>query len=106
MGKACSTNGEEAKKKKNVYRMLVGKPEGKKPLGRPRVRWLDNIKMDLRKIGWGDMDWIDLAHCRDHWRALMDTLMNFRVPQNVWKFLRSCKTGSFSRRAQLHGVSY
>jgi hypothetical protein len=60
MGRACSTNG----KKMNVYRMLVGKPEGKRPLGRPRRRWVSNVKMDLREIGWGGMDWIDLAQDR------------------------------------------
>jgi hypothetical protein len=58
----------------------VGKPEGKKPLGRPRRRWEDNSKMDLREIGWGGMDWIDLAQDRDQWRALVNTVMNLRVP--------------------------
>jgi hypothetical protein len=58
----------------------VGKPEGKRPLGRPRRRWEDNIRMDLREIGWGGMDWIDLAQNRDQWRALVNTVMNFRVP--------------------------
>jgi hypothetical protein len=57
MGRACSTNG----KKRNVYGILVGKPEGKRPLGRPRHRWVDNIKMNLKEIGWGGMDWIDVA---------------------------------------------
>jgi hypothetical protein len=66
--------------KRNAYRILVGKPEGKRPLGRPRRRWVDNIKMDLREIGWDGMDWIDLAHDRDQWRALVNTVMNFRVP--------------------------
>jgi hypothetical protein len=61
MGGACSTNGE----KRNACRNLVGIPEGKKPLGRHRHRWEDNIKMDLREIGWGGMDWIDLAQDRD-----------------------------------------
>jgi hypothetical protein len=61
MGVACSTNGE----KMNAYRILVGKPEGKRPLGRPRRRWEDNIRMDLREIRWGGMDWIDLAEDRD-----------------------------------------
>jgi hypothetical protein len=56
MDRACSTNGE----KKNAYRVLLGKPEGKRPLGRPRCRWEDNIKMDLKEIGWSGMDWIDL----------------------------------------------
>jgi hypothetical protein len=63
MGMACSTNGEN----KNAYRILVGKPEGKRPLGRPRRRCEDNIKMDLRELGWGGMDWIELARDRDHW---------------------------------------
>jgi hypothetical protein len=55
----------------------VGKPEGKRPLGRPRRRWEDNIRMDLRVIGWGGMDWIDLAQDRDQWKALVNTVMNF-----------------------------
>jgi hypothetical protein len=59
---------------------LLGKPEGKKPLKRPRRRWVNNIKMDLREIGWGGMDWIDLVQDRDQWRALVNTVMNFRVP--------------------------
>jgi hypothetical protein len=66
--------------KRNACRILVGKPEGKRPLGRPRCWWEDNIKMDLRKIGWYGMDWIDLAQDRDQWRALLNTLMNFQVP--------------------------
>jgi hypothetical protein len=57
----------------------VGKPEGKRPPGRPTRRWEDNIKMDLREIGWGGMDWIDLAQGRDQWRALVNTVMNLRV---------------------------
>jgi hypothetical protein len=57
----------------------VGKPEGKRPLGRPRRRWED-IRIDLREIGWGGMDWIDLAQDRDQWRALMNMVMNLRVP--------------------------
>jgi hypothetical protein len=73
---ACSTNGE----KRNAYRILVGKPEGKRPLGRPRRRLGDNSKMDLREIGWGDMHWIDLAQDRDQWRVLVDTVINLRVP--------------------------
>jgi hypothetical protein len=72
MGMACSTNGEE----RNAYRILVGNPEGKRPLGRPRCRWVDNIKMDLREIGWDGMDWIDLAQDRAQWRVLV----NLRVP--------------------------
>jgi hypothetical protein len=64
----------------NSYRILVGKPEGKRPLGRPRRRWEDNIRMGLREIGWDGMDWIDLAQDRDQWRALVNTVMNLRVP--------------------------
>jgi hypothetical protein len=59
---------------------MVGKPEGKRPLGGPRCKWMDNIKMDLREVGWGGVDWIDLAHNRDQWRALVNTVMNLRVP--------------------------
>jgi hypothetical protein len=66
--------------KRNAYRILVGKPEGKRPLGRPRCRWVDNIKMNLREIGWDGMDWIDLAQDKDQLRAVVNTVMNFRVP--------------------------
>jgi hypothetical protein len=68
------------RKKRNVYRLLVGKPEGKRPLGRPRHRWIDNIKMDLLQIGLGDVDWIGLAQDRYRWRALVNSVMNLRVP--------------------------
>jgi hypothetical protein len=64
----------------NVYRLLLGKPEGKRPLQRPRRRWLDNIKMDFVEVGWGDVDWIDLAQDRDRWRALVNAVMNLWVP--------------------------
>jgi hypothetical protein len=65
---------------RNAYRILVGKPEGKRPLGRPRRRLVGNIKMDLREIGWDGMDWIELAQDRNQWRALVNTVMNLRVP--------------------------
>jgi hypothetical protein len=65
---------------RKAYRILVVKPEGKGPLGRTRRRWAGNIKMDLREIGWGGVDWIDLAQDRDQWRALVNTVMNLRVP--------------------------
>jgi hypothetical protein len=76
MGRACSTNGA----KRNAYRILVGNPEQKRPLGRPRHRWVENIKMDLREIGWDGMDWNHLAQDRDQWRALVNAVMNLRVP--------------------------
>ena len=64
---------------RGVHRVLVGKPEGKRPLGRPRLKWEDNIKMDLQEVGGGG-DWLELAQDRDRWRALVNTVMNFRVP--------------------------
>jgi hypothetical protein len=66
--------------KRNAYRILVGKPEEKRPLGRPRRRWVDNIKIDLREIGWDDMDWFDLALDSDQWKALVNTVMSLPVP--------------------------
>jgi hypothetical protein len=66
--------------KRNAYRLLVGKPGGRRPLGRPRRRWLDNIRMDLVEVGWGDVDWIGLAEDRDRWRALVNSVLNLRVP--------------------------
>jgi hypothetical protein len=65
--------------KRNAYKILVGKPEGKRPLGRPRRWCVNNIKMDLREIGWDGMVWIDLAHDRDQWRALVNAVMNLWV---------------------------
>jgi hypothetical protein len=66
--------------KRNAYRLLVGKPEGRRPLGRPRRRWLDNIGMDLVEVGWGDVDCIGLAQDRDKWRALVNSVLNLRLP--------------------------
>jgi hypothetical protein len=66
--------------KRNVYRLLVGKPEGNRPLGRPRRRWIDNIKMYLFEIGWGGVDWIGLAQERYRWRAVVNSVMNLRIP--------------------------
>jgi hypothetical protein len=65
---------------RNVYRLLVGKPEGKRPLGRPRRRWVDNIRMDLVEVGWGDVDWIGLAKDKNRWRALVNSVLNLRFP--------------------------
>jgi hypothetical protein len=76
MGMACSRNGE----KRNAYRLLVARPEGKRPLGRPRRRWVDNIRMDFGQIGWGHVDWIGLTQYRDQWKALVNAVMNSRVP--------------------------
>jgi hypothetical protein len=65
---------------RNAYRILVGKQEGKRPQGRPRRRWVNNIKLDLRETGWDGIDWIDQAQDRDQWKVLMNTVMNLRVP--------------------------
>jgi hypothetical protein len=67
-------------KKRSAYRLLVGKPEEKRPLGRPRCRWVDNIRMDIGEVRWGDVDWIGLAQDRNRWRALVNSVLNIRVP--------------------------
>jgi len=76
---------------RGVHRVLVGKPEGKRPQGRPRRIWEDNIKMDLREVGRGG-DWMELAQDRDRWWAIVNTVMNFRIPQSAGNFLTSCRT--------------
>jgi hypothetical protein len=76
MSGACSTYGE----KRNAYRLMVEKPEGKRPLERPRLRWVDNIRMGLREVGWRDVDWIGLALDRNRWRALVNPVLNLRFP--------------------------
>jgi hypothetical protein len=86
MGRACSRNEEG----RNTYRIFVEKSEGKRPLGRPRCRWVDNIKMVLREIRWVCTAWIDLAQDRDQWRALVNVVMN-----NVGKFFSSCTIGNY-----------
>ena len=90
---------------RGVYRVLVGKPEGRRPLGRPRRKWEDNIRMDLREVGCGCADWMELAQDRDRWRALVSAVMSLRVPKNAGNFLTNCRPVSFSRRTLLHGVS-
>jgi hypothetical protein len=76
MGGACGMNGE----KRNAYRLLVGKPERKRPLGRPRRRWLNNIRMDFVEVGWSDVDWIGLAQDKDRWGVLVNSILNLWVP--------------------------
>ena len=101
MGWACGAYGWG----EGLYRVLAGKPEGKRPLGRPRHIWVDNIKMDLQEVWCGYMDLIGLAQDRDRWRTLVSAVMNLRVPWNAGNFLTSCKPVSFSRGTLYHGVS-
>jgi hypothetical protein len=91
--------------KKNVYRLLVGKPEGKRPLGRPRRRWMDDIKMGLLEIGLSVVDWIGLAQYRYRWRAFVNSVMNLRVPYNAGKLPSGCTICGLSSVTQLHRVS-
>jgi hypothetical protein len=85
------------REKRNACRLLVGKPEGKRPLGRPRRVCADSIKMNLIEVGWYEMDWIDLPQDGDQWRALVNTLMNSQVLYNAGKFLSSSIISGFSR---------
>jgi ribosome biogenesis protein Nip4 len=74
---------------RGAYNIMFGRPEGRRPLGRPRSRWEDNIKMDLGETGFGDVDWIHLAQYRDRWLAVVNMVINLRVSQNVGNFLTS-----------------
>jgi hypothetical protein len=97
MGGTCSTYGENM----NAYRLLVGKPEGRSPLRRPRRRWLDNIRMDLGEVGWGDVDWIGMAQDTNRRRTLMNSVLKLRVPKIAGKLW-----SGLSSSAQLHRISY
>jgi hypothetical protein len=84
--------GEGLGEKRHVYRLLVGKPEGKRPLGRPRRRWINKIKMDLLEIGLSVVDWIGLAHDRYRWSALVNAVMNLQVSYSAGKLPSGCTT--------------
>ena len=81
-----------------MHRFLVGKSEGKRPLGRLRRRWEDNIKMELKEVEGGCGDWMELAQDGERWRALVSTVMSFRVPQNAGNFLTSCRTSQLLKK--------
>jgi hypothetical protein len=91
--------------KRNAYRLLVGKPVRKRPLGRPRRRWVDNIRMDLREVEWGDVNWTGLAKDTNRWRALVNSALNLRVPGNAGKLSSGLTSSGLSSSAQLHRVS-
>jgi hypothetical protein len=88
--------------KRNAYRLLVGKPEGKRPLGRSRCKCVDNIRMDLGEVGWGDVDWIGLAQDRNRRRALVNSVWNLRVPRNARKLSSDLTSSGVSSSAQLN----
>jgi hypothetical protein len=90
---------------RNAYRLLVGKPKGKRPLGRPRRRLVDNVRMDLGEMGWSDVDWIGLAQYRNRWRALVNSVLNLRIPRNAGKLSSGLTSSCLSSCAQLHRVS-
>jgi hypothetical protein len=89
---------------RNAYEILVGKPEEKRPLGRPRHRWEDNIRKDLKDIRWENVDWMHLAQDRDQWQALVKIVMNLCVPLRTENSLISSVTVSFPRRTQFHRI--
>jgi hypothetical protein len=98
---ACSKHGRH----ENAYYIVNGTPGGKRSLGRPRRKWEENIRMDLREIGREGVDWIHLAQDRDQWWAVVNMVINIRVPQKVGSFLTRRVTVSLSRRTLLRGVS-
>jgi hypothetical protein len=101
MDESCSTNGE----RRNAYKLLVGKSYEKRRLGRPRRKRVYNIKIDLREVRWGDVDWIVLAQDRNRWRSFVNSVLNLRVPRNAGKLSTGLTTGGLSSSAQLHRVT-
>jgi hypothetical protein len=101
MGGKCSTNGE----KRNSFRLLVRNLEGKRPLERPKLVWVNNIKMDLGEIGLSGLGWIDLAQDKEQWTVLVNSVTNLRVPLNARKLLSSYSTVGLSSSTQFHRKS-
>jgi hypothetical protein len=96
---------QELGEKRKVYRLLVGKPEGKRSLGRPRRKRVDNIRMDLGEVEWGDVDWIGLTQDRNRWTALVNSVLNLRVPLNAGKLSNDLTASGLLSSAHLHRVS-
>jgi hypothetical protein len=92
-------------KTKCIIILLVAKPEGKRSLGRPGRRWVDNVRMDLGEVGWGDVDWVGLAQDRNRWRAVVNSVLNLWVPCNAGKLSSGLTSSGFSSSAQLHRIS-
>jgi hypothetical protein len=90
---------------RNAYRLLERKPEGKRPLGRKRRRWVDNIRMDLGEVGWGEVDWIGLAKDRNRWRAVVNSVLNLRVLLNPGKLSSGLTSSGLSSSSRPHRVS-
>jgi hypothetical protein len=95
-------NGE----KRDAYELLVRKSVIKRPLGRPKRRWVDKIKKDLRRVEFDDMDCIVMAQNRERQRSLVNTVLNLQIPLNYWNLLSGCTSGVLSRIAQIYGVNY
>jgi hypothetical protein len=91
--------------KRNTYRLWVGKPDGKRTLGRPRRMWVDNIRMDLGEVGWGDVDWIGLAKDMNRWKALVNSVLNLWVTCNAGKLSSGLASSGLGSSVQLHRVS-
>jgi hypothetical protein len=102
LGEICSTNGEE----KNRYRLLIRKPERNRPLGRQRHGCVDDVKMGVGEIAWGDLDWFGLPQDREKWRALVNAAMVLWVPQHSGKLSSGNTSGGNSMGSQLHRVSF
>jgi hypothetical protein len=104
--KSCAGPVASVGEKRNAYRLLVGKPEGRRPLGRPRRRWVDNIRMDLGEVSCSDADWIGLAQVWNRWRGFVNLVLKLLVSQNGVKLPCGLTTCGLSGSAQLHIVSY
>jgi hypothetical protein len=105
MGRACSRNEDEEEEEENASRLFMGNPEGRRPVGRPRSRLVDNFKMNIGEIGWGGVNLIRLARSRYEWGSLVSAVISLRITENAGKLSSGFTTGGLSSSAQLHRVS-